>query len=158
MSARDEIVVVGPSDAVRLRQDVPVRVGISGATAGATGLSLHLTSFPPGGETKPHKHLAFETAIYGIRGSVAIFYGERLEEYVVVTEGSFCFIPPGLPHKGYNLSETEVAEFVSARNDPADQERVVLVEPEVDGGTTDRRARILRERLAAGESLEPRID
>ncbi len=150
MSERDGIVVVSAPDAVRVRQDVPVHVGISGATAGATGLSLHLTSFPAGGSTRPHMHLDYETAIYGVRGSVALFYGERLERYVVVTAGSFCFIPPGLPHKAYNLSESEVAQFVTARNDPADQERVVDT-PDADEGTADHRAGLLRARRAAGK-------
>ena len=44
-------------------------------------------------------HVGYETAIYGVRGDVELFYGERLERSVVVTEGSFGFIPPGLPHK-----------------------------------------------------------
>ena len=156
MSECDEIVVVSAPETLRSRQDVPVRVGISGATAGATGLSLHLTTFPPGGNTKPHKHVDYETAIYGVCGSVALFYGEWLERYVVITEGSFCFIPPGLPHKAYNLSETEVAQFVSARNDPADQEHVVVT-PDVDGGDADHRASLVRARHAAGNSLDPSL-
>jgi len=98
-------------------------------------------------------HVGYETAIYGVRGSVALFYGERLERCVVITEGSFCFIPPGLPHKGYNLSETEAAVFVSARNDPADQEHVVVT-TDADDGSADRRARLLRARDAAGTSAE----
>lgn len=156
MSERDEIVVVSAPATLLSRQDVPVRVGISGTTAGATGLSLHLTTFPPGGSTKPHKHVDYETAIYGVCGSVALFYGEGLERHVVITEGSFCFIPPGLPHKGYNLSETEVARFVSARNDPADQEHVVVM-PDVDGGTADLRANALRANHATGNSVGPSL-
>ena len=65
----------------------------------------------------------------------------------MVAEGSFCFIPPGVPHKAYNLSETESALFVTARNDPADQEHVVVT-PEADDGSADERARQTRARRA----------
>lgn len=135
------------------RQDVPVHFGISGATAGATGLSLHLTTFPPGANSNAHMHPGYETAIYGVRGSVALFYGEHLERCIIIPAGSFCFIPPGLPHKAYNLSETEAAQFVSARNDPADQEHVVLT-AHLDDGSADRRVHRLRERHAAAPSEE----
>lgn len=59
--------------------------------------------------------------------------------------GTFCFIPPELPHKAYNLSETEPALAVTARNDPREQENVVLT-PEADDGTPDRVVAQLRGR------------
>jgi uncharacterized RmlC-like cupin family protein len=137
---RTEVVLVCPPEARGARQHLPVVFGISGATAGATGLSLQLTEFPPAGQSNAHLHVGHETAIYAVSGAVELFYGERLERSVVVTEGSFCFIPPGLPHKAYNLSETESALFVTARNDPVDQEHVVVT-PEADDGSADERAR-----------------
>ena len=146
---RKEIVLVPAPPPHQAKQHLPVLFGISRATAGATGLSLHLTSFPPGGHSNAHMHVGYETAIYGVRGDVELFYGERLERSVVVTEGSFGFIPPGLPHKAYNLSETEGALFVTARNDPADQEHVVAT-PEADEGSADDRVRRTRARHAAG--------
>ena len=145
----NEIVLVSAPAADQARQDIPVLFGISGATAGTTGLSLHLTSFPPGGNSNAHMHVGYETAICGVRGAAELVYGERLERSVVITEGSFCFIPPGLPHKAYNLSETEGAQFVTARNDPADQEHVVVT-PEADDGSADDRVRRSRARHAAG--------
>ena len=48
----------------------------------------------------------------------------------------FCFIPPFVPHKAFNLSDTEPATALSARNDPQEQENVVLT-PELDDGRTD---------------------
>jgi uncharacterized RmlC-like cupin family protein len=147
---RADVVLVRPSAPVRAKQDVSVTFGISCATAGATGLSLHLTCFPPGGHSNAHLHTGYETAIYGIRGAVELFYGEHLERSVVLTEGSFCFIPSGLPHKAYNLSETEPASFVTARNDASEQERVVVT-PGADDGSADRRVRETRVRYASGD-------
>jgi glutamate/tyrosine decarboxylase-like PLP-dependent enzyme/uncharacterized RmlC-like cupin family protein len=130
----NDVVVVRTPFTERARQDVPVFFGISDATSGATGISLNVTTFPPGGSTLAHKHRGYETAIYGVRGAVVLFYGERLEQSAVVSEGDFCFIAADVPHKAYNLSGTETALFVTARNDPAEQESVVAT-PEAEDHT-----------------------
>jgi uncharacterized RmlC-like cupin family protein len=52
-------------------------------------------------------------------------YGDGLAESVVTEAGDFLFIPPGVPHQPRNLSDTEAATAVVARNDPRDEERVV---------------------------------
>jgi hypothetical protein len=38
----------------------------------------------------------------------------------------FVFIPPDVPHRPFNLSDTEPAIAIVARNDPNEQEHVVL--------------------------------
>jgi uncharacterized RmlC-like cupin family protein len=83
-----------------------------------------------------------------VKGAVEIFFGGQLERSVVLGEGSFCFIPPGIPHKAYNLSETEPGLFVTARNDPDEQENVVLT-PEADDGSPDEKVRETRRRFAS---------
>nr|WP_229583214.1 cupin domain-containing protein [Paracoccus sp. S-4012] len=93
---------------------------------------MNLTAFPPGGKAKAHYHRGFETAIYGLTGRMALYHGPQLEEMSLIEPGSFCFIPAGIPHVAFNLSETEPATAISARNDPAEQENVILV-PELDG-------------------------
>lgn len=145
-----EVLVLTPPATEQAKQEIPVFFGVSNASAGATGLSLNLTAFPPGANSNTHMHRDFETAIYGVEGAVEIYYGERLEHSCVLTRGAFCFIPPGLPHKAYNLSETEPGLFVTARNDPSEQENVVLT-PEADDGSADERVRETRRRYAAGE-------
>jgi uncharacterized RmlC-like cupin family protein len=131
------------------KQDVPTFFGVSRTTAGARTLSLNLTAFPPGGQTVAHAHRGFESALYGVRGAVELFYGPRLEHSVVIEAGTFCFIPPDVPHKAYNLSQTEPAEFVTARNDPEEQESVVVT-PEADDGSADVRVADTRRRYATG--------
>ena len=44
---------------------------------------------------------------------------------MVSRAGEFLFIPPGMPHEAMNLSATEPARAVVARNDAAEQDRVV---------------------------------
>jgi len=41
------------------------------------------------------------------------------------TEEHDGWIPPGQPHKAINLSDSEPARAIVARNDPAEQENVV---------------------------------
>lgn len=112
-------------------QGMPQFFGISGASAGARHISMNLTAFPPGGRARVHYHRGYETAIYGLSGRIALCSGPALEEVCLIERGTFCFIPPELPHVAFNLSDSEPAEAITARNDPVEQENVVLA-PELE--------------------------
>ena len=133
------VILIRPPSTEMARQGIPQFFGISESSAGATGISMNLTAFPPGGSSQAHLHRHFETAIYTMSGRIALFHGDRLDEHVILEPGTFCFIPPGVPHKAYNLSTEEPATAVTARNDAREQENVVLT-PEADDGTPDRTA------------------
>ena len=113
-----------PDQPVMTLQRLPYFIGLSGATVGATGLSMHLVVIPPGARAQPHVHLGYETDIYVLQGEVLTRWGERLEHEVVSRAGEFLFVPPGVPHEAVNLSATEPARAVVARNDPAEQDKV----------------------------------
>ena len=98
---------------------------MSGASAGATGLSMHLVVIPPGARSEPHAHRGHETAIYVLEGRVETRWGEGLAQSVISEPGDFLFIPPGVPHQAVNLSASEPARAIVARNDPAEQDNVV---------------------------------
>jgi uncharacterized RmlC-like cupin family protein len=51
-------------------------------------------------------------------------WGEFLENEVVTEPGDFLFVPPGVPHEAINLSDSEPARAIVARNDPAEQDKV----------------------------------
>lgn len=125
----DKIIVIRPDKDTMTRQRLPYFVGISEETAGAKGLSLNLVVVPPGGAAEPHFHKGYETAIYVLEGRVETRFGPRLKESVISEAGEFVFIPPDLPHQAINLSQTEPARAIVARNDPNEQESVVLYEP-----------------------------
>ena len=110
------------------RQGIGYTVGVSASVCGATGLSLSRIVVPPGGVADAHWHDGYETAIYQLSGRVETRYGAGLAESVVTEAGDFLFIPPGVPHQPRNLSETEPATAIVARNDPRDGERVVPYE------------------------------
>lgn len=120
-----QVKALRPEKEVMTRQRLPYFIGVSAATAGATGLSMHIVAIPPGARAEPHVHEGYETAIYVLEGRVETRYGERLEQSVISEAGDFLFIPPGVPHEAANLSATEPARAIVARNDANEQERVV---------------------------------
>jgi uncharacterized RmlC-like cupin family protein len=113
-----------PDLEVTTRQKLPYFIGISGQTVGASGLSMHLVVIPPGARAEPHIHLGYETGIYVLEGSVLTRWGANLDNETRSEAGDFLFIPPGVPHEAINLSATEPARAVVARNDPEEQDRV----------------------------------
>ncbi|HJV84445.1 MAG TPA: cupin domain-containing protein [Noviherbaspirillum sp.] len=119
-----KVQAIRPEHEVMTQQRLPYFIGISGQTVGAQGLSMHIVVIPPGARAAPHQHIGYETGIYVLAGRVCTRWGERLENEVVSEAGDFLFVPPGVPHEAINLSETESARAVVARNDPAEQDKV----------------------------------
>ena len=143
-----DVVLIQPEATQVARQGMPQIFGISKATAGARAISMNLTAFGPGGRAKAHYHRDFETAIYGISGQIALYYGEKLEKCAIIVPGSFIYIPEFIPHIAFNLSDSEPATAITARNDAAEQENVVLA-PELEGIVDEAVARLKAEILAA---------
>jgi uncharacterized RmlC-like cupin family protein len=112
-------------EGVATRQQLPYFLGISGHSAGAKALSMHLVVIPPGARSQPHSHRGHETAIYVLEGRVETRYGPGLARSVVSEAGDFLFIPPDVPHEAINLSDTAPARAIVSRNDPAEQDNVV---------------------------------
>jgi uncharacterized RmlC-like cupin family protein len=59
-----------------------------------------------------------------------MWWGERLENRMVIKAGEMLYIPANMPHLPANLSDTP-ATAVIARTDPHEQESVVLL-PELE--------------------------
>lgn len=123
-NAPREVRALRPEREVVSRQQLPYFIGISGSTVGSLGLSMHIVVIPPGARAAPHKHVGYETGIYVLEGRVLTRWGNRLENEVVSEAGDFLFVPPDVPHEAINLSQTEPARAVVARNDPAEQDKV----------------------------------
>ena len=62
---------VRPTEEVDTLQRLPYFLGISGASVGASGLSMHLVVIPPGARAEPHVHLGYETGIFVLEGCVS---------------------------------------------------------------------------------------
>jgi uncharacterized RmlC-like cupin family protein len=128
-----EIITVRPDVETMTRQHLPYFVGISEATAGTRVLSMNLVVIPPGGAAEPHLHAGQETAIYILRGRVETRYGPGLKKSTINQEGDFLFIPPFVSHQPVNLSATEAAMAIVARDDPNEQEHVMIYNPATSG-------------------------
>ena len=116
------------------KQGLPYFRGISATSVGAQGLCMHLLTIPPGGRGKAHLHANHETAIYILSGEAEMWYGERLQQYLVVHAGDLLYIPAGMPHLPANRSGAETCTAVVARTDPNEQESVILL-PALDRET-----------------------
>ena len=124
-----KIVTVRPKETFISKQQLPNFEGISAQTAGTKHLCMHLVVIPPGGKAIAHYHNGYETTIYIVKGRAETKYGENLEHSSINEAGDFLFIPANLPHQPVNLSETEEVIAVVARNDPNEQESVVIYNP-----------------------------
>ncbi|HTP06790.1 MAG TPA: cupin domain-containing protein [Anaerolineae bacterium] len=128
----NEIITIRPDATTMTRQRLPNFVGISAATTSATGISMNLVIIPPGGAAEPHLHRNYETAIYLLKGRVETRYGPGLRQSVVNEAGDFIFIPANVPHQPINLSHTDPAQAIVARNDANEQESVESYDPGVE--------------------------
>lgn len=140
------VMIFTPKTTAIAKQGMPAFFGVSENSTGARNLSLNLTAFGPGGRAKTHYHRDYETAIYTVSGAIVLLYGEKLEHEALMLPGSFTYIPPVVPHIAFNLSMTEPATAITARNDAREQENVVLM-PELDGPWLDQ---IIADRRARG--------
>ncbi|MSS69908.1 MAG: cupin domain-containing protein [Candidatus Latescibacteria bacterium] len=131
MASRPTCAVVHAGETYQGKQAFTYFAGISAENTGARRICMHLLTIPPGGRARAHLHEDHETAIHVISGQAGMWYGEKLEEHLVVRAGEFLYIPAGVPHLPYNSSETEACTAVIARTDPNEQESVVL-RPELD--------------------------
>jgi uncharacterized RmlC-like cupin family protein len=125
----DKIITVRPKGTHLTKQQLPNFEGISANTADSRVLCMHIVIIPPGGQAVAHYHDGYETAIYIIQGRAETKYGRDLELSTINEAGDFLFIPPNLPHQPINLSDTEEVIAVVARNDPREQESVVVYTP-----------------------------
>ena len=124
----EEIITIKSPVEIKSKQKLPYFVGISSDTVGAKGISMNLVVIPPGGAAEPHYHKDFESAVYLMQGKVETLYGPRLKKSIINSSGDFIYIPPNVPHQPRNLSKTEPAIAIVSRNDPDEQENVILYE------------------------------
>jgi uncharacterized RmlC-like cupin family protein len=123
--------IVCPGAIYEGKQGLSYFAGIAAETVGSSGICMHLLTMPPGARARAHLHESHETAIYVLSGEAHTWYGERLEEHVIIRAGEMMYIPAGVPHLPANLSDAPCSAVI-ARTDPSEQESVVLL-PHLDG-------------------------
>lgn len=122
--------IVRPDGSYEGAQGLTYFAGIAAQTVGSQALCMHLVRIPPGARANTHLHERHETAIYMLSGEAEMWYGDQLDQHLVMRAGEFLYIPAGVPHQPRNTRAVE-AVAVLARTDPNEQENVVLL-PELD--------------------------
>jgi uncharacterized RmlC-like cupin family protein len=105
------------------------KLGINKTTVGSDVLSMNLATVPPGGIAKAHIHVGFEVGLFIVQGRVKHAFGPGLKQELVNGPGDFIFIKPGVPHKVYNLSDTEPIVAVVARTSPNQWDEIIPYDP-----------------------------
>ena len=129
-SPRPTCQLIRPGSTYDGKQGLSYFEGIAAQSVGSKGICMHLLTMPPGARAKAHLHESHETAIYVLSGEAHTWYGNRLENHLIVKAGEMLYIPAGVPHLAANLSDAPCSA-VMTRTDPNEQESVVLL-PELD--------------------------
>jgi quercetin dioxygenase-like cupin family protein len=89
------------------------------ADGGRDGLTLFVSTIPPGGGPPPHVHHEQEEAHYVISGTFSFLNGET---WIEAPAGSFLWIPREVVHTFRNVG-TETGQLFSTNNLPGSHER-----------------------------------
>jgi len=98
---------------------------ISQATAGAHNIYMGRFRVPAGARSRPHYHDGCESALYMLQGSIRVRWGDDLEQQLQVEPGDMLYVPPRVTHIVENVSATEPADYVVARDSPLEDAVVV---------------------------------
>ena len=108
------------------RSGMLIQFGVSGERSGSTHVFMTHQKLPPSMRSTPHFHTNCETAMYILKGPLAMRYGAKLEHQHDVNTGDYLFIPQNAIHQIVNLSADEEGEVVLCRN--ASEELVQEIE------------------------------
>jgi len=98
---------------------------ISQATAGAHNIYMGVFRVPAGAQSRPHYHERCESAVYMLGGNLRVRWGDHLENELELEPGDLVYVPPRETHVLENLSDSEAAEYVVARDSPTEDAVVV---------------------------------
>ena len=76
----------------------------------------------------PHHHGEAETGGFVLSGRARIYFGERFEDYIDMSEGDWVFVPPFMPHVECNLDRNKPLTWMTTRT----PENIVVNLPQVD--------------------------
>jgi uncharacterized RmlC-like cupin family protein len=117
--------VIKPGDDRAVPRGVLGGSEISQATAGASNIYMGIFQVPPGAQSRPHYHEHCESAVFMISGALRVKWGDHLEQELLLEPRDLVYVPPRETHVLENVSDSEPAEYVVAR-DSAQEDAVVV--------------------------------
>src|SRR5690242_14989370 len=129
--------VVKPSADREVPRGVVGGSEISQATAGAQHIYMAVFRVRPGAPSRPHYHEGCESAVSRRSGRLRVKCGDPLEQDLLLEPRDLVYVPPRETHVLENVSDTEAAEYVVARDSP--HEDAVIV-PWAEQRTTPKRS------------------
>lgn len=117
--------VVKPGEDRDVPRGVVGGAEISQATAGAHNIYMGRFRVPPGARSLPHYHENCESAVYMLTGGLLVKWGDRLEKELSLEPGDMVYVPPRETHVLENVSDSDAAEYVVARDSPLEDAVVV---------------------------------
>jgi uncharacterized RmlC-like cupin family protein len=117
--------VVKPGEDREVPRGVVGGAEISQATAGASNIYMGVFRVPAGAQSHPHYHERCESAVFMLSGHLRVRWGEHLQHEIELEPHDLVYVPPRETHVLENLSESEPAEYVVARDSPTEDAVVV---------------------------------
>lgn len=112
--------IVKPGDEHEVPRGILGGAEVSQATTGAHNIYMARFRVPAGARSRPHYHEGCESALYMLSGGITIRFGERLQESLSVQPGDMLYVPPRETHVVENVSDSEPADYVVARDSPTE--------------------------------------
>lgn len=110
--------VVKPGADHEVPRGVIAGAEISQDSVGARNVYMGVFRVPAGARSRPHYHANCESAVYMLSGRLLVRWGDSLEESITIERGDMVYVPPRETHLLENLSDSEAAEYVVARDAP----------------------------------------
>jgi uncharacterized RmlC-like cupin family protein len=139
-SATERVRVIAPGRSYIGKQGFAYGAGASAETVGAEQVCMNILPMPQGTRAKAHYHSGIETIAYLLKGECVVYYGDRLEERVLVRAGEQIFLPAGVPHAPSNESDAPCT-WIVVHSSGSDQDGIVLL-PELDARLAARTASV----------------
>jgi uncharacterized RmlC-like cupin family protein len=136
VSAHDGLAVVKPGQTYVGKQGFRYGAGASTETVGAQNLCMNVLPMPPGAVAKAHYHRGIETIAYMLEGECIVYYGDDLQNHVLVRKGEQCFVAADMPHAPRNESEKSCI-WIVVHSSGSDQDGIELL-PELDARLAQR--------------------
>lgn len=118
------------------KQGFTYKAGASLETVGAQKVCMNILPMPPGAVAKAHYHDGIETIAYLLEGECAVYYGDDLQERMLVRQGELSFMGADIPHAPRNESG-KPCTWIVVHSSGSDQDGIVLL-PELDARLAQR--------------------